>query len=38
MDTATIKTQRDYKRALKEIEGLMNAKRNTSESDASTCS
>jgi HTH-type transcriptional regulator / antitoxin HigA len=33
MDTATIKTQRDYKRALKEIEGLMNAKRNTSEGD-----
>jgi hypothetical protein len=29
----TIKTQRDYRRTLKEIEGLMNAKRNTPEGD-----
>jgi HTH-type transcriptional regulator/antitoxin HigA len=28
-----IKTQRDYRRLLKEIEGLMNAKRNTPEGD-----
>jgi HTH-type transcriptional regulator / antitoxin HigA len=31
MDIAPIKTQRDYRRALKEIEGLMAAKRNTPE-------
>src|SRR2546430_1744962 len=28
-----IKTQRDYRRILREIEGLMNAKRNTPEGD-----
>jgi HTH-type transcriptional regulator/antitoxin HigA len=33
MDVFPIKTQRDYKRALKEIEGLMQAKRNTREGD-----
>jgi HTH-type transcriptional regulator / antitoxin HigA len=33
MDIAPIKTQRDYKRALKEIERLMSAKRNTPEGD-----
>jgi HTH-type transcriptional regulator / antitoxin HigA len=33
MDIAPIKTQRDYRRVLKEIEGLMMAKRNTSEGD-----
>lgn len=33
MDIAPIKTQRDYRRALKEIEGLMMAKRNTPEGD-----
>jgi HTH-type transcriptional regulator/antitoxin HigA len=33
MDIAPIKTQRDYRRALKEIEGLMTAKRNTREGD-----
>jgi HTH-type transcriptional regulator/antitoxin HigA len=33
MAIAPIKTQRDYKRVLKEIEGLMNAKRNTPEGD-----
>ena len=33
MDIAPIKTQRDYKRALKEIEGLMDAKRNTPRGD-----
>jgi HTH-type transcriptional regulator / antitoxin HigA len=33
MDIAPIKTQRDYRRALKEIEGLMAAKRNTPEGD-----
>ena len=33
MDIAPIKTQRDYKRALKEIEGLMSAKRNTPQGD-----
>ena len=31
MDIAPIKTERDYRRALKEIEGLMTAKRNTPE-------
>jgi HTH-type transcriptional regulator / antitoxin HigA len=33
MDIAPIKTQRDYRRALKEIEGLMSARRNTPEGD-----
>ncbi len=33
MDIAPIKTKRDYRRALKEIEGLMSAKRNTPEGD-----
>src|SRR5215470_6294307 len=33
MDIAPIKTKRDYRQALKEIEGLMNAKRNTPEGD-----
>jgi antitoxin component HigA of HigAB toxin-antitoxin module len=31
MDIAPIKTQHDYRRVLKEIEGLMTAKRNTPE-------
>ena len=31
MDIAPIKTKRDHQRALKEIEGLMTAKRNTPE-------
>ncbi len=33
MEIAPIKTQRDYRRALKEIEGLMAAKRNTADGD-----
>jgi len=33
MDIAPIRTQRDYRRALKDIEGLMTAKRNTPEGD-----
>ncbi|MBI3702744.1 MAG: transcriptional regulator [Rhizobiales bacterium] len=33
MDIAPIKTQRDYRRALKDIEGLMTARRNTPEGD-----
>jgi len=33
MDIKPIKTQRDYRRILKEIEGLMRAKRNTPEGD-----
>jgi HTH-type transcriptional regulator / antitoxin HigA len=33
MDIAPIKTHRDYRSALKEIEGLMTAKRNTPEGD-----
>ena len=33
MDIAPIKTQRDYRRVLKAIEGLMTAKRNTPEGD-----
>jgi len=33
MDIAPIKSQRDYRRALKEIESLMSAKRNTQEGD-----
>ena len=33
MDIAPIKTKRDYRRALKEIESLMTAKRNTPEGD-----
>ena len=33
MNITPIKTQRDYRRVLKEIEGLMAAKRNTSEGD-----
>ena len=33
MDISPIKTQRDYRRALKEVGGLMDAKRNTPEGD-----
>ena len=33
MDIEPIKTERDHQRALKEIEGLMTAKRNTPEGD-----
>jgi len=33
MDIAPIKTKRDYRQALREIEGLMGAKRNTPEGD-----
>ncbi len=33
MDIAPIRTKRDYRRALKEIEALMDAKRGTSEGD-----
>lgn len=33
MDITPIKTKRDYLRTLKEIEGLMTAKRNTPEGD-----
>lgn len=33
MAFAPIKTQKDYRRALKEIEGLMRARRNTPEGD-----
>jgi HTH-type transcriptional regulator/antitoxin HigA len=33
MDVKPIKTQRDYRAVLKEIEGLMHAKRDTPESD-----
>jgi HTH-type transcriptional regulator/antitoxin HigA len=33
MDIAPIKTKRDYRQALKEIEGIMGAKRNTPEGD-----
>jgi HTH-type transcriptional regulator / antitoxin HigA len=33
MDIKPIKTHRDYRRILKEIEGLMNAKRNTPQGD-----
>src|SRR3972149_103258 len=33
MDIAPIKTQRDYRRALKEIEGLMSAKHKTPQGD-----
>jgi len=33
MDIEPIKTQRDYRRVLKEIEGLMMAKRHTAEGD-----
>jgi HTH-type transcriptional regulator/antitoxin HigA len=33
MDIAPIKCQRDYRRVLKEIEGLMSARRNTPEGD-----
>jgi HTH-type transcriptional regulator/antitoxin HigA len=33
MDIAPIKSQRDYRRVLREIEGLMSARRNTSEGD-----
>jgi HTH-type transcriptional regulator/antitoxin HigA len=33
MDITPIKTHRDYRRMLKEIEGLMYAKRNTPEGD-----
>jgi HTH-type transcriptional regulator/antitoxin HigA len=33
MDIAPIKSHRDYRRALKEIEGLMSAQRNSPEGD-----
>ena len=33
MDIAPIRTKRDHRRALKEIEGLMAARRNTPEGD-----
>jgi len=33
MDVTPIKSQRDYRRALREIEGLMKAQRNTPEGD-----
>ena len=33
MDIAPIKSRRDYRNVLKEIEGLMSAKRNTPEGD-----
>jgi HTH-type transcriptional regulator/antitoxin HigA len=33
MDRAPIKTRGDYRRVLKEIEGLMDARRNTPEGD-----
>jgi HTH-type transcriptional regulator/antitoxin HigA len=33
MPIRPIKTRRDYRRTLEEIEGLMNAKRNTPEGD-----
>ena len=33
MKTSAIKSHRDYRRTLKEIEGLMLAKRNTPEGD-----
>jgi HTH-type transcriptional regulator/antitoxin HigA len=33
MDITPIKTERDYREALKEIDGLMNAKPNTPEGD-----
>jgi len=33
MNISPIKTHRDYRRVLKEIEGLMNAKRNTPQGD-----
>jgi HTH-type transcriptional regulator / antitoxin HigA len=33
MDITPIKTMRDYRKVLKEIEGLMDAKRNTPEGD-----
>jgi len=33
MDIAPIKTQRDYRRALKDIEGLMSARRGTPDGD-----
>jgi len=33
MDITPVKTKRDYRRALKEIEGLMNAKRGTPKGD-----
>ena len=33
MEVATIRTERDHQRALKEVEGLMAAARNTPEGD-----
>jgi antitoxin component HigA of HigAB toxin-antitoxin module len=33
MDIAPIKSHRDYRRALKEVEGLMHARRNSPEGD-----
>jgi HTH-type transcriptional regulator/antitoxin HigA len=33
MEVTPIKTQRDYRRCLKEVEGLMDARRNTPEGD-----
>ena len=38
MDIKPIKNTRDYRRALKEIEGLMHAKRNTPAGDRLMCS
>jgi hypothetical protein len=37
MDIAPIKTRRDYRNALKRIEGLMSAKRGTPGATASMC-
>ena len=37
MDISPIKNQRDYRKVLKAIEGLMSAKRNTPRVIASTC-
>ena len=34
MEIEPIKSQRDYRRALKDIEGLMTAKRNTPEGES----
>ncbi len=33
MDIAPLKTKRDYRRALKDVEGLMSAKRDTPDGD-----
>jgi HTH-type transcriptional regulator / antitoxin HigA len=37
MDILPIKSNRDYRRALREIEGLMAARRNTPEGDRLGC-